>query len=254
MSASGTKAGADHLRDPTHREHTLNQCRGNSLWHVVGVAVTYLRPVKRPEQGSWPSECDDVTTRARVSRSRGPQANYRTRYGTDGLLRPLPFENKKGGGGRAQSISVLEQILGRNGVTELSDWPRVDRFNRRVRKVVHKHVPPELGQLPCRTTCGAGEDVIANDRRDRPPPICRCSNRIAFGHLARGVERDQRLCGGFAKHLRGPRQEILLVLHHTFPEARGAAVMARAVGKLLRRVQPHVVKRLVRLLAVAGTW
>ena len=38
---------------------------------------------------------------------------------TDGLLRPPPFSR----GRRKNLISVLEQILGREGVTELSDWP-----------------------------------------------------------------------------------------------------------------------------------
>ena len=53
----------------------------------------------QPSPPSEPSECDDVIRRAHVSRSRGQQATA--------------------------SISVLEQILGRKGVTELSGTGRL---------------------------------------------------------------------------------------------------------------------------------
>ena len=65
----------------------------------------------------WPSESDDIIRRAHVSRSRGQQAT--ASRGHCGLLRS-PLRRLRRGWGTKQSISVLEQILGRKGSLH---WP-----------------------------------------------------------------------------------------------------------------------------------
>ena len=69
-----------------------------------------------------PSECDDVISRAHVSRNREQQATTALRGHRWVAPTPPSFPRM---GGTKQRIKVLEQILGGKGVvTELSDLPR----------------------------------------------------------------------------------------------------------------------------------
>ena len=132
----------------------MDPCVLHNIRHLR-LQVPFLRR-ERTLPELWPSECDDVIRRARISNGN----RLLHREVTDGLLHPPLLE----GGQSNPSVTRADSQKGRWGggdVTELSDWPRLELQRERLRIT---HVPMEDVHLRVRE--GAYEPL---DREDGLP-------------------------------------------------------------------------------------